>query len=263
MKVESAKLKMKSKHLKKTVFYLAFCILNFALCFSSFCDDLDDAWVYFLNEKYNLAERVVDANLSEGKMSQHIYYLKALILEKRGSFAEAQKYFDKLSLYGGVWSEYALMGRADTYFLGADFKKAETLYASFLSRYPDSDLISDIIYKYGLTLRKEGEWMKAKEYFERIVKSYPNSISSTYARRILAENEFFYTIQVGSFLNYDNAYSLSKKISSLGYDAYIQKLDQKGKLYYRVRVGKYDLNAEAESALKELASAGFSGILYP
>ena len=226
-------------------------------------DELDEAWVYFLNGKYNISERIVDSLLKNQNSSPKIYYLKALLLSKRMSFEESRSYFEKLSFYSGIWKEYALSGNADTFFLEGEFKKASLLYSAFLNEYSFSELTSEVMYKYALCLRKAGEWDAAEEYFDKLVKKYPASISSTYARKILTENEFFFTIQIGSFLNYDNAYNLSRKVSSLGYDAHIKKIVHKGKLYYRVRVGMFETRLEAENQLKELASGGFSGMIYP
>ncbi|MDP8233264.1 MAG: SPOR domain-containing protein [Candidatus Saelkia tenebricola] len=229
----------------------------------AYADKFEDAWVYFLNEKYNISERIVDSLLQSQNNSPKIYYLKALLLSKRLRFEESRVYFEKLSFYEGKWKGYALSGNADTFFLEGKFEKACLLYSTFLNRFPSSDLTSEAIYKYALCLRKEGNWSQAREYFDRLVKKYPQAISSTYARKILSENEFFFTIQIGSFLNYDNAYNLSKKVSSLGYDAHIKKIVHKGKLYYRVRIGMFQTRVEAENKFKRLAVDGFSGMIYP
>jgi len=226
-------------------------------------DEFDEAWIYFLNGKYNISERIVDTLLKNQNSSPKIYYLKALLLSKGMRFEKSRSYFEKLSFYGGRWKEYALSGNADTFFLEGKFKKADMLYSAFLNKYPQSGLKSEVMYKYALCLRKEGKWDAAREYFDKLVRKYPSSISSTYARKILTENEFFFTIQIGSFLNYDNAYNLSRKIASLGYEAHIKKIVHKGKLYYRVRVGMFETRLEAENQLKKMASDGFNGMIYP
>jgi tetratricopeptide (TPR) repeat protein len=226
-------------------------------------DELDEAWVYYLKGHYTISERLVDSLIAEGKSSSSLIYLKALLCLKRGDFKSARDYFDQLCFYGGRWAQYCLSGKADAFLLEGDFEKASLLYQTFLKRYPNSDLRANVIYKYAQCLRKKGRWEEAKVFFKKLVDEYPSSLESTYARRILEEGEFYFTVQVGSFLNYDNAYNLAKKINELGYHGYIKRVEQKGKLFYRVRVGKFDQRQDAEKLLKELAKHGLSGIIYP
>ena len=233
------------------------------LCCVSFAEDFNDAWVYFLKEKYNVSERIVDRYLKSGESSPEYIYLKSLLLTKRSRFEDARIYCDKLSNFGGKWSEYALLGRADTFFLSGNFDDADILYDTFMERFPRSDIISDVIYKRGLCLRKQGCWEEAKKNFNLLINRYPNSLSCSYARKILDDNEFCFTIQIGSFLNYDNAYNLSRKLTSKGLNAYIKKVVHKGNLYYRVRVGEFNNKSQVESQFKKLISLGYSGVIYP
>lgn len=226
-------------------------------------DELNQAWEYFLREKYHFSERIVDVCLKEGTTSPEIYYLKALLLLKTAQLEEARRYFGKLSFYGGKWSGYALVGEADSFFLNGEFERAESVYSNFLKRYPGSDFVPEIIYKYALCLSKQGAWQEAKYSLQNLIKNYPQSFSASFARKILQEDEFYFTIQVGSFLNYDNAYNLAQKISNLGYPTYIKKAEYKGNIYYRVRVGEYQNRSEVEAVFKELLNKGFNGIIYP
>ncbi len=248
---------------KRTIFFsIAITLLSLTTAVYS-AEDFNDAWVYFLRERYNVSERIVDRYLKNKESSPEYLYLKSLLLMKRSSFEEARIYSDKLTKFGGKWSEYALLGRADTYFLSGQFCDADTLYTTFMDRFPRSEIMPDVLYKHGLSLRKQGYWKEARESFSLLIERYPNSLSSSYTRRILDENEFYFTIQVGSFLNYDNAYNLSKELDLKGFDSYIKKIVHKGKLYYRVRVGKLDNRSQVESQFKSLASSGYSGVIYP
>ena len=246
----------------KSILYIVIILFSLAsIVFAA--EDFNDAWVYFLKEKYNVSERIVDRYLKSKESVPEYLYLKSLLLMKRSRFEDVRAYCDKLSMFGGKWGEYALIGRADTFFLSGKFCDADILYDTFISRFPRSEMISDVVYKHGLCFRKQGSWSKARESFDLLIDRYPSSLSSSYARRILDENEFYFTIQVGSFLNYDNAYNLSKKLTSKGFDSYIKKVVHKGKFYYRVRIGKFDNRDQVKSAFKSLASLGYNGVIYP
>ncbi|MDP8215990.1 MAG: tetratricopeptide repeat protein [Candidatus Kaelpia imicola] len=238
-------------------------ILSNLLTVLSSAEDFNDAWAYFLKERYNISERIVDRYLKSGESSPEYLYLKSLLLIKRSRFEDARIYCGKLSKFGGKWSEYAFLGQADTFFLSGKFDDADILYNTFMERFPRSEIISDAMYKYGLCLRKQGRWEEARESFNLLIKRYPSSLSCSYARRILNEDEFYFTIQIGSFLNYDNAYNLSKRAALKKFNTYVKKIVHKGRLYYRVRVGKFDSRSQVESQFKKLISLGYSGIIYP
>ncbi|MDP8253877.1 MAG: SPOR domain-containing protein [Candidatus Kaelpia aquatica] len=252
-----------NKRFKIISVFFAAAVLVSLLSVFSFAEDFNDAWVYFLKERYNVSERIVDKYLKSGESSPEYLYLKSLLLTKRSSFEDARIYCDKLSRFGGKWSEYALLGQADTFFLSGKFDDADILYNTFMERFSRSEIISNAMYKYGLCLRKQGRWEDARGNFNLLVNRYPNSLSCSYARRILDDNEFYFTIQIGSFLNYDNAYNLSKKVALKNFNTYIKKIVHKGKLYYRVRVGRFDSRDQVESQFKKLVSLGYSGVIYP
>ena len=216
-----------------------------------------------MSEDYNIAERITDSYLSRGQIKPEYIYLKAMLLAKRQRFEDARAYFERLSNYGGRWAEYAETGKGDTYFLAGDFRSAEIIYGNFLKSYPRSDTAPDVIYRYALCLRKQGSWPEAKKALTDLTARYPKSISASYARRILDEDEFYFTIQVGSFLNYDNAHALSREIFAKGFNSYVKKVVHQGRFYYRVRVGQFSSRVEADAQFRRLASLGYSGIIYP
>lgn len=242
---------------------ISFLILILGGLNSLSADELEEAWAYFLKEKYNISENILDGLLKQGEHTPEVYYLKALLLLKRMRVESARRYFEELSFYGGKWAEYAFIGKADSYFLERKFKEASRLYSTFLKRYPYSDHLPEALYKYSLCLRKQGLWNEARESLQKLAREYPDSLSASYARRILQEDEFFFTIQVGSFLNYDNAYNLASRLKSAGFQAYIKKAEHKGKLYYRVRVGRFQTQEKMQTVLRNLVKQGFSPIVYP
>lgn len=59
--------------------------------------------------------------------------------------------------------------------------------------------------------------------------------------------EFFFTIQVGSYLNKDHARALEEKLIKKGYPAYVNEpLSETGQTIYQVRIGKFKARKDAE-----------------
>jgi len=228
-----------------------------------FAQELSTAWEYFLKERYNISERIVNSLLEEKNASPDIYYLKALILLRTGDYEHARIYFEKLSFYGKDWSEISLIAQADAFFYQGKLSQAKNIYQTFLKRYSYSSYLPEVLYKYAQILRKEGLWEEAKTYFRKVVNNWPHSLFATFARKLLSEDEFYFCVQVGSFLNYDNAYNLTVRIKNMGYPAYIKKVEYRGELYYRVRIGKYPDRNSVQEVLAQLRKKGINGIIYP
>jgi TolA-binding protein len=138
-----------------------------------YAQDISTAWEYFLKEKYNIADRILNSLLKEGVNSPEVYYLKGLILSRRGDFSQARSYFEKLNFYGVRWSQFSLILRADTFLQEGKLKEAKTLYQTFLTRYPESEYIPEVLYKYAHILRKEGSWEEARTYLRKVGNKYP------------------------------------------------------------------------------------------
>jgi len=59
-------------------------------------------------------------------------------------------------------------------------------------------------------------------------------------------------VQLGSFIEEDNAQSLNEKLRKAGYPAFVEPLKKNGKISYRVRVGPEIRRSEADLLLKNL-----------
>lgn len=66
------------------------------------------------------------------------------------------------------------------------------------------------------------------------------------------------TIQVGSFIEKDNAYRLKKGLELAYRNVYITTAFVKGEKYYRVRIGKFRGRNRASSLAEKLANEGYS-----
>ena len=52
--------------------------------------------------------------------------------------------------------------------------------------------------------------------------------------------DYKFTIQIGSFVKFDNALKLYQKALESGFNVYMNKTKLKGKTFHRVRIGFYD-----------------------
>ena len=80
---------------------------------------------------------------------------------------------------------------------------------------------------------------------------------------MLDENAFYFTIQVGSFENSDNAQKLKENLEKLGFKPELSQVQKKGKNFYRIRTGRFDKKEEVLNYLSELQAKGYSGIICP
>lgn len=70
-----------------------------------------------------------------------------------------------------------------------------------------------------------------------------------------------YTLQLGSFAQWENARQLRDRVKQSFEDVTIATLQSRDATYYRVRLGTFASRAEAEAQAREVAQAGYSVII--
>jgi pentatricopeptide repeat protein len=155
------------------------------------------------------------------------------------------------------------IGIADTYFIDSDFDRAISLYLDVLSDTHNIQNVSSVYYKLAKSYQKNGQWDKARYYFEKIKERYPKSLESHLAEEALKEGEFYFTVQVGSFTSRDNAENLCKKLKLQGFPVFINEKIVEDIRFYRVRVGKYDKLYKARDIKQQLKEKGLPTKIYP
>jgi outer membrane protein assembly factor BamD (BamD/ComL family) len=228
---------------------------------------LNAAEILFLKEDYDGAIRECNNLLtrtSRWDWEDDAYYLKGLSFLKKGDPLSARLNFEKvLSKYHrSNLLEEASLGLADAYLLEGNFEHAITLYNDFLSRFPESPLLCLAYFRLGQSYQKKGEWLQAEKYLKRVGEDFPLSFEAKLAGDALKEESYF-TIQVGSFVDKNNASDLYEELSSKGYPVYISEVERQDKVYYRVRVGKLNTREEVESLERKLAKEGYPTKIYP
>ncbi|MFN7170743.1 MAG: SPOR domain-containing protein, partial [Candidatus Omnitrophota bacterium] len=220
-------------------------------------------WENFLKGDYQTV-----IALAEGyreRLSAEGYYLLGMSYLKVGDPFRTRKNLNLLleKYPQSEWMEAAKLGLGDCFFLEKELAKAEEVYQNFINRYRKSPLQSLAYFKLAEVKRKQGLWEEAKNIHEKIIMLFPNSLESKLSQEIIANSEFFFTLQVGSFINKENARKLMEELENRGFPAYISEVVKLGQVYYRVRVGKFSSLRDLEGLKEKLAEAGYTVHLYP
>jgi len=211
----------------------------------------------YLNEDYESCVK------SSDKDSCYQIYLSGLCYLKLRKYTKARNIFREV-IKRYPHSKYAvisLIKLGDAYLLEGKYTEAKVAYKSALEKKRVEGFLPLVYLRLAQVFAKEGNWQKEKEFIDRIKHEYPNSIEKELAQA-LEKRGFFFTIQVGAFVNFKNAYSLLKELKKR-YPAYLVK-EKKGKIvFYKVRVGKFKKRKEAQRIYKKLIEEGYPACFYP
>ena len=260
---------MKNKYI--VVIFLALIVSLLSGQIKSSAATLEEAELLFLGENYPAVIEECEKFLSSSSRSRfkdEAYYLMGVAFLKEKMFDEARKNFEiVISNYpkSDVVDD-AYLNLADAYLLEGDIDKALSLYEEILSKYEKSPVSSFALFGLGRCYQSKGRWEEARSYFQKVIKDYPLSFEAELASDIL-KDEFYFTVQVGSFINEKNANNLCYELKEKGYDAYISEIQEPANFvnnkHYRVRVGKFGTRMEAENVKEQLETKGYPTRIFP
>ena len=157
----------------------------------------------------------------------------------------------------------AYLGVIDSYLLTGDYANALTVSEALLTSNSKSEFLSLIYLKLARANLKLARWEVARDYLNKIVKEFPQSLEFHLAKQLLEEQHYF-TVQVGSFLDSAKAEHLADQLKEKGEYAYIlQTTDHQGRQFYRVRIGQFSDLQQAQSIEQKLSSLGYPTHIYP
>ncbi|MCM8766140.1 MAG: tetratricopeptide repeat protein [Candidatus Omnitrophica bacterium] len=228
-----------------------------------YAEEMGYLWENFLKGDYQKVITLAEKNRE--RLSPEGYYLLGMSYLETGDSYLARKNLNLLleKYPHSEWKESAELARGDCFLLDRDFVKAKEVYEDFIKRKRKSSLLSLAHFKLAEVKRKQGLWEEAKNTYEKISDLFPHSLEAKLSQEIISGNEFFFTLQVGSFINKENAYRLMQELESQGFSAYISEKVKLGQLYYRVRVGKFLTREESEKIKTNLIELGHTPHLYP
>lgn len=255
-------------------FTFAFLLLPFTF---SFALNLDKLKVSFLSGDYKAAiqegEKLMAA-AGHGQGLDELYYLLGVSYLKDGNYLRASDIFEIIlkEFKKGPFLEQAKLGLGDTYFLRNNFLRAESCYKELLLVKNRGKYKAELYYRLSQTALKKGDSASAEEYRNKLKSEFPLYVESTLNQPEAQAQQgktfvdpaaaVCYTVQVGSFSKKSNADALRRKLSSKGYDAYLEEAGG-GKKIFRVKVGRLKSRPEAVTLQKKLSKQGYSTKICP
>ncbi len=221
-----------------------------------------------MNKNYpqasTLASSLLKTSTDTKERVQAEYYL-GLSQLRMGRYAEARSAFqivmsaaDSQDLY-----DRAALGMIEALYTPGFYKDALKAEEDLLHKSPHSSFLSLIYLKMARTHLKLTQWGLAKEYLQKIINEFPQSMEAPIAQSLMEEKEYF-AVQVGSFLEKDRAMELMEQLKTNGQYAYIvETISPQGKKFYRVRVGQMASLSDAQTLEAQLAQLGYPTLIYP
>jgi len=157
----------------------------------------------------------------------------------------------------------AALGMIEALYVPGFYKDALKEEERLFRKSPHSPFLSLMYLKMARTYLKLTQWGIAKEYLQKIIKEFPQSMEAPIAQGLMEEKEYF-TVQVGSFMDKDRAIKLTDELKIGGQYAYIvETMSLEGKKFYRVRVGQITSLSDAQTLEAKLAQLGYPTLIYP
>lgn len=212
-----------------------------------------------INECRNFISRYPSAGLAR------IYYIEGISSLKLEQYADAKSALNLLILKypNSNLAIGAKIGLADAYFMEADFANAAISYEGLLKLTKKPDQAPQIYFKLAKAYQKLGRFEEAKDNFKKVRDGFPLCLESRYAADSLKDGDFFFTVQVGAFVDKANAQRLCDKVKEKGFEGYVSEYETKEKIYYRVRVGKFEKREEALDMADKLNERDFWTRIFP
>ncbi len=244
------------------IMVLVTCICRLAFASTA---DIETA---IMNKNYEqakvLATSQLKSSLDPQEKIQSEYYL-GLSQLRLGQYPEARSAFqivmsvaDSKDLY-----DRAALGMIEALYIPGFYKDALKETQSLLRKSPHSPFLSIIYLKLARIHLKMTQWGQAKEYLQKIIKDFPQSLEASVARNLMEEKEYF-AVQVGSFLDQQKAQNLQEQIHAKGQYAYvIETTSSDGKKFFRVRVGQMASLSDAQALEGQLTQWGYPTLIYP
>jgi tetratricopeptide (TPR) repeat protein len=229
---------------------------------------LADIQTAFLQKEYTKTKELVEAFVTQSadpkEKIEALYYAGVSDLWL-GDYLKARKTIHRVidAKPDRAMQDKASLALVDTYYMEGDYREALQRGEDLLERSSQSEFLSSIYLKLARANLKLARWKKGREYLQKILDEYPNSLERYHVDQLLQENQFF-AVQVGSFQERAKAETSVEELQKKGEYAYIvETAAEDGKKFYRVRVGKFTLFGDAKKLEAKLKRQGYPTKIYP
>jgi tetratricopeptide (TPR) repeat protein len=227
----------------------------------------------------NIDEAIRLFNAFQFEQSRELFY--EVVKDKTNPrIAEAYYYLGRLSVspdsalhyYRLVTSDFPDSRYADISHLEiAKIHIARRNYASsiatlnnLLENYPDTEVKDEVLFWLGVSYMSNDQEAQGVTVIRQLRTSYPQSMWTERAVNVLPEKPSqtktsYYTVQVGSYRNKENAQRHAAEMRERGYDTEVVEALVKGTTYFRVWVGTFPTMEQAKTFSLKLDSLGIKG----
>jgi tetratricopeptide (TPR) repeat protein len=227
--------------------------------------DIDEAIKLFNALQFDksrvIFEDIVRAG-TDARIAEAYYYLARLSINP-----DSQAFY-----YGKVVSDHPQSRYADIACLeiakiniGREaYGNAILTLQNLIKNYPDTKIKDEYLFWLGVSYIAVGQNEQGAKALKELISSYPKSAWSDRAGNIIANQEplviaDYYTVQVGSYRNIDNARKYAETLKTQGTEVQVVEAVIKGITYYRVWVGRFASKEEARAFSTKLESQGIKG----
>jgi tetratricopeptide (TPR) repeat protein len=133
-----------------------------------------------------------------------------------------------------------------------------------LDKYPDTNVKDEVLFWLGVSYMSNDQEEQGASVIKNLRATYPKSIWSERAANVLPgtpeqTKRAYYTVQVGSYRNRDNAQRHAAEMREHGFDTEVVEALVKGTTYFRVWVGTFPTMEQARTFSLKLDSLGIKG----
>lgn len=189
------------------------------------------------------------SNYSSPGMDE-LYYFLGLSYLKDGNYLRASDIFEIIinEFKSSQFVKDAKLGLADIDYFKGDYDAARNGYKGLLNSKDGEALKPQLSYRLDECIGKK---TAAKILPDPVIKD----------EVILQEN--YFSVQVGSFTNSNNANNLKTELKEKGYNSFVEENTAQDKISYRVKVGKLQSRREALELEAKLAKDGYPTKIWP
>ena len=228
--------------------------------------DIDAAIRLFNSFQFERAREIfvqVVKDVNNPRIAEAYYYLGRLSVVPDSA----------LSYYQRVTKDYPQSRYADISYLEiakiniarGKYKNAIVTLNELLRNYPETNSQDEILFWLGVSYMSNDQEKEGTNMLQDLRTRFPKSVWSERAanvvpgKKIAETTEEYFSVQVGSYRNRENAEKHVANLRKEEFDVQIVEAVVKGETYYRVWVGKFSTAEQAKTFSVKLDSLGIKG----
>jgi TolA-binding protein len=224
------------------------------------------------DEQYRCGELTAAERLTGGIIAQYpqapgtaeAHYIRGLVRIRQGRNVEAKQDLTRATELSKRRELTALAGSSMGMILqreGADEKAAQWFERS-IAGLPAGGTYDEVLYRYGISAQRSGDWKAARQAFNRLCSEYADSTYAADAARRARWPGDYFSIQGGLFDRAANAERLMSTLRAAGLaPTLISDADGQGR--HAVRVGRFADYASASRALPRVRQTVSDAFIVP